>query len=67
MRRLITDFRHKNRDETDMIMVKIRDMRIWRQAQDGGWEARSIARWFLTKFSGNLQNPRVEGNPWPSL
>lgn len=32
MRRLITDFRHKNRDETDMIMVKIREMRIWRQA-----------------------------------
>ena len=25
------------------------------------------AGWFLTKYSGNFQNPRVEGNPWPSL
>jgi len=25
------------------------------------------AGWFLTKYSGNFQNPRVEGNPWPSF
>jgi hypothetical protein len=43
MTRLIIDLRHKNRDETDMIMAKIRDMRPGGRRQDGGWGSSSIA------------------------